>query len=95
MLISLHILIDACFSLNGTLLLMKGYQNKLLINYFISNIIALTVFFSLLYCNLSPKNTVISFFIINSIIANFLNNLTLIKKMNINSYKLSNNASDN
>ena len=88
MLISVHILIDACFSLNGTLLLMKSYQNKLLKNYFISNIISLTIFFYLLYYSFSPKHVIISFFIINSIIANFLNNLSLIKKMNINSYKL-------
>ena len=88
MLISIHILIDACFSLNGTLLLMKSYQNKLLKNYFISNIISLTIFLYLLYYSFNPKHAVISFFIINSIIANFLNNLSLLKKMNINSYKL-------
>lgn len=87
MYISIHLLIDSYFSLNGTLLLMKNMQKKLLINYSVSNFFVLTLLFLGLVYEYSPSLSIVSFFIVNSIIFNFLNNYSLIKFMNINSYR--------
>lgn len=74
-LISISIIVDSISSLNSTLILMKKKDFVLIKNYFISFSISSILFYILIFLDYNKIIASSLFFIIYSIISNFLNNL--------------------
>lgn len=72
--ISIHAIIEAKFSLNSTFLLMKQMEERLLKNFWLSNLAGLLLYFLTFLVFDSYQISIALFFIVNSLLLNVMNN---------------------